>query len=521
MGHAVRCLTLARALRERGDSCAFASRPSPGDAFGRIAEAGFDAAAISPAPEDQGDEAAATVEAARQLGMPRPDWLIVDHYGLGESFEREMRGHVKRIAVIDDLADRSHDCDLLLDQNLRLGGGDPYDGLVPAGCARLLGPRFALVRPEFAAAAASRPERDGEIRRILVSFGGGDTTELTATTMRALEPLAHRGLAVDVVTGMDVESPEALTTVAEAIPGVTLYGRVQDMAGLMAGADLMIGAGGSTAWERCVLGLPSLTVVLADNQEAPTRALAETGATRSLGRAERLAEEDLTAEITRLLADPEAVRRMGEAAAAVTAAPGGAAALVAAALHCISSPEACSSLRDLAPRDKALLRTWRNSDRVRLAMSNQHMVSASEHEAWFSATLDDTSVRHFVFECGGAPLGLVSLKGLDSLSSSASWGIYIGEGWAPAGSGSRMAILALDRAFGEMGLRRVESEVLSHNEPSLRFHEQIAFRRTGEDRRTAPDQLQTLELITFELSADDWVAARPELRQRYFGKGAA
>jgi UDP-2,4-diacetamido-2,4,6-trideoxy-beta-L-altropyranose hydrolase/UDP-4-amino-4,6-dideoxy-N-acetyl-beta-L-altrosamine N-acetyltransferase len=517
----MRCLTLARALRDRGDRCVFASRPAVDGAFNGIAEAGFGAVVVCGTLGDAVSEAASTVGAVQELGMPSPDWLVVDHYDLDEAFEREMRGHVSHIAVIDDLADRPHDCDLLLDQNLRADGGDPYDGLVPNGCVRLLGPRFALIRPEFAA-AASRPERDGEIGRILVSFGGGDTTELTATTLRALEPLARPDLAVDVVTGTDTEPPEGLTALAEGIPGITLHGRVEDMASLMASADLMVGAGGSTAWERCVLGLPSLTVVMADNQEVPTLALADAGATRCLGRAGELTEADITAGIAKWLADPDAVRRAGEAAAAVMAGSGGGAPLVAAALRCVCDPRGvCSSLRDLTAGDGAMLRRWRNSDRVRLSMSNRHVVSRAEHDAWFAATLKDPSVRHAVFECCGTPLGLVSLKELDPTTSDASWGFYIGEDWAPAGSGSRMAILALDRAFGDMGLQRVRAEVLIGNEASLRFHDRLGFRRTGAVSGTAPDGPETLEWVTFELAADDWAVARPALHQRYFEKGAA
>ena len=524
IGHAMRCLTLACALRDRGDRCVFASRPAVDGTFNGIAEAGFDAVVVRGALGDAVSEAASTVGAVQELGMPSPDWLVVDHYGLGEAFEHEMRAHIPHIAVVDDLAARSHDCDLLLDQNLHSVGGNPYDGFVPDGCACLLGPRFALVRPEFVAAARSSRERDGQVRRILVSFGGSDTTEVTATTLRALEPIARLDLAIDVVTGSDEAPAEVLTTLAERIPGVSLHGHVQveDMAGLMANADLMIGAGGSTARERCVLGLPSLTIVLADNQEAPTLALVNTGATRYLGRVEEITEEDLTVEIERWFADPEMVRKTGEAAAAVMeASPGGGAAVVAAALHCVRNPRECSSLRDLAAGDIALLRVWRNSDRVSRSMRNQHVVSRAEHDAWFAATLKDPSVRHAVFECCGTPLGLVSLKELDPTTSDASWGFYIGEDWAPVGSGSRMAILALDRAFGDMGLQRVRAEVLTGNEMSLRFHDRLGFRRKGTVSETAPDGPETLEWVTFELDADDWAVTRPALRQRYFETGAA
>lgn len=517
IGHIMRCLTLAHALRNRFDRCMFVCSDGD-DAIELIQEAGFDVLAIASAADPE-EQAAETAAAARSAGVSCADWLVVDHYGLDSRYEFAARGFARRVAVIDDLGDRAHDCELLLDQNLRIGTVDPYRALVPQGCAVLLGPRFALVRPEFATHAAARGTRDGSVRRILIFFGGGDSTALTAKALRALLSVGATNLAVDVVVSRAYPSGAAVEALAQRLPGARLHEHVTDMAALMARADLMLGAGGSTAWERCVLGLPSITVTVADNQSTPTLALAERGATVFPGTAKDVTEEALAALVVSLLSDRERVANIGRSARTVT--DGRGAALVASALHCVAAHAGCSTLRPLRPDDSALLRMWRNSERVRMAMSCRHMVSAAEHDSWFASTLVDPSVRHSVFLCCDAPLGLVSFKDLAPDARWASWGFYIGEPWAPAGSGSRMAILALESAFGELGLEEIRAEALSDNDASLAFHRNLGFRPTGTVSRMAPDGATGLEWGTFVLTAQDWNSAQPRLRERYFGKGAA
>jgi len=167
-GHVMRCLTLAEALAERGAHCRFVCREHSGNLMELIRDRGFDAIGLPVesgrlATEASSDEpigahatwlgadwAVDAEQACAALGDMDADWLIVDHYALDVRWERSLRSRCRRLMVIDDLADRIHDCDLLLDQNL---GREPrdYAGLVPDCSAILVGPRFALLRPEFAA----------------------------------------------------------------------------------------------------------------------------------------------------------------------------------------------------------------------------------------------------------------------------------------------------------------------------------------------------------------------------------
>jgi len=209
------------------------------------------------------------------------DWLVVDHYEIDRRWERAMRPACRRLMVIDDLVDRPHDCDILLDQTFGRQP-DEYDALTPDECRVLAGTRYALLRPEFAAgrpsALARRAAGEG-IDHVLVSMGGFDPENRTHDVLETLAdtPYARR-LTVTVVVGADsAVSPNPLRG---RFRKLDIRQQVANMAELMAAADLAIGAGGTTSWERCCMGLPSLVCVLADNQRDIARQLAAAGAIR-------------------------------------------------------------------------------------------------------------------------------------------------------------------------------------------------------------------------------------------------
>ena len=205
----------------------------------------------------------------------------MDHYALDRAWEQEVRPLCKRLMVIDDLVDRPHDCDLLLDQSLGRKPGD-YAGLVPQGCVVLAGTRYALLRPEFATLREYSLRRcaSGELRAILISMGGVDRSNVTGQVLAALRQCElRRDLNITVVMGALAPWLEAVRTQAIDLPWpCEVRVDVNNMAQLMADSDLAIGAAGSTSWERCVLGLPALIVVLASNQYEAAESLQKKGA---------------------------------------------------------------------------------------------------------------------------------------------------------------------------------------------------------------------------------------------------
>lgn len=315
----MRCLTLADELRDRGAECYFICREHTGNLIGLIRGRGFVVAAIPIGSADVVPEDAMPTAHAHWLGSDwqidakqtlevvqaiKPDWLVVDHYAIDARWEQRLRSARKKLMVIDDLADRKHECDLLLDQNWY---GDAmsrrYQRLSPDHCVTLLGPKYALLRPEYAAIRASMVARKGEIGRVLVFMGGSDPTNETAKVLTALSHPDFAKLEVDVVLGHNHPDAEGIAAQVELRFGTTLYRALPSLAELMMTADLMIGAGGSTTWERMCLGLPAIVIAVAANQMATNLALMRAGYIDFLGEMNDVSASNIAEALNRYLSD--------------------------------------------------------------------------------------------------------------------------------------------------------------------------------------------------------------------------
>ncbi|MBI5485468.1 MAG: UDP-2,4-diacetamido-2,4,6-trideoxy-beta-L-altropyranose hydrolase [Deltaproteobacteria bacterium] len=335
-GHVMRCLTLADELRRRGADLTFVCREHPGNLIGAIAGKGYGVVILRQEAKTYSVRSGDVVHAAwlgvpweqdaretlDSLGEAIPDWLIIDHYGIDRRWEETLRPHVGRIMVIDDLADRPHDCELLLDQNLYKGMETRYDKLVPLGCKKLLGPQYALLRPEFAIARKNLRQRDGQIRRVLVFFGGVDPTNETAKSVRALAGIMDHRLEVDVVVGNGNIHKQGIQEQCTEKDGFYYHCQVNNMAELMAAADLSIGAGGSATWERCSVGLPSITISIARNQVETTEVVADRGAAWYLGESANVHIEHIQDALLCALKHPDQLREMGTRAVRLMATGG-------------------------------------------------------------------------------------------------------------------------------------------------------------------------------------------------------
>lgn len=322
MGHLMRCISLANELAKNGSRIVFLTRSHAAGLRALIEGHQHDVrllpdpqspVAVTPwLPTTWQHDAEQTSEAIGEIGAA--DLLIVDHYGLDARWENMQRKLISRILVIDDVADRPHDCDLLLDQNLVAQMDSRYEGLVPADCRLLLGPSFALLGPAFAEQRGRMTCRSGEVRRVLVCYGGSDPSNETAKALAAIKSLSALSLTVDVVVGGSNPHVEAVSAICAALPRASLHRDVNNMAKLMAEADISIGAGGIMNWERCCLGLPTIAMDIADNQVGGLRALAHAGAVAYLGPAGAVDDVTIACEIQSLKDQPAKARKMGLAA---------------------------------------------------------------------------------------------------------------------------------------------------------------------------------------------------------------
>jgi UDP-2,4-diacetamido-2,4,6-trideoxy-beta-L-altropyranose hydrolase len=290
-GHVMRCITLAKQLKREGANITFVCRNFPGNSISFIQSQGFHVYSLSFSKNqnhgqwirDNWQKDAEETKQIIQNLKKKTDLLIVDHYGLDSKWENDFRKTVTRIMVIDDLADRSHDCDLLLDQNYYLDMQNRYIGLIPDTSIQLLGPDYVLLRDEFLSINLKEIKRDGKINNILVFFGGTDPTGETLKALQAIQELNRIDIEFNVVVGASNLKKVEIKKKCEQMSNVTFFCQVSNMAELMMKADLAIGAGGTTSWERCYLGLPSILIIVADNQKEVTQAIAQKGAALLLG----------------------------------------------------------------------------------------------------------------------------------------------------------------------------------------------------------------------------------------------
>lgn len=328
IGHFMRCLTLADAVAAQGGQIRFVSQTLVDPLPAMLARRGYEFISI-PANEKaaadgdlahsawlQGTMAADARATLSALGDHSWDWLAVDHYALDARWERAVRPAAARILAIDDLADRRHDCDLLLDQNLHATTSGRYQDKLPAACALLAGPDYALLREEFAHWRDRRHPADGRIRQIFVFFGGIDAENLTGRALAGLAALTPQDFRVKVVIGGANPHRANLAAGCERY-GYELHVQSERMAELMAESDLAIGAAGTSSWERCCLGLPALLVSLADNQLPIARSVAERGAGLYLGSHAEVTVAAIGAAVEGLRREPARLAAMARTAAAL------------------------------------------------------------------------------------------------------------------------------------------------------------------------------------------------------------
>jgi len=324
-GHVMRCLTLADALREQGAECQFICREHKGHMMSLIEQRGHPVKAL-PEPSNAFNPSAKPAHAAwlgcdweedaeqtqRAIGADVVDWLIVDHYALDRRWHQALRPSTKHLMVIDDLADRPLNCDLLLDQNFGSSAAR-YAGLVPQHCKQLHGPEYALLKPVYAERRAKMRKRTGEIQRVLIYFGGGaDHADLTGQAVRAFYHQELADIHLDVVVSAAYAHLSSLQAFAEQRGNVSLHSQLPDLADLMAQADLAIGAGGATTWERCCMGLPSIVISIAENQRPACEVLSAEKIIDYLGDVDQVTSELIRDRLVSFLKKLDLLRDLSE-----------------------------------------------------------------------------------------------------------------------------------------------------------------------------------------------------------------
>lgn len=421
-GHVMRCRTLGRELQDHGAVITFLCRRQPGDLINLLKQE-FDVLTLPEQPLaaceglegrdlygawlscSQEQDAAQCLEALAEADITSASWLVADHYGLDGRWEDQMLTGLAdgdappKLLVIDDLADRPHQADLLLDQNFFGEASEQrYQGLLPPHCRQLLGPHYALLGPEYAKLHPLVPPRK-ELRRVLVFFGGVDPANLTGRVLEALSDSALADLAVDVVLGRQSPHRQAVAKLVACRAHTTLHDPLPSLAGLIARADLAIGAGGVTTWERACLGLPSLVLAIAANQLPFAQALDQAGHLQLLGDGATVTVEQIHSALLARIAEPFT----GAAGYALTDGWGASRLPIA-----MMGVQLAISLRPAMAEDEALLLRWANDPQVRTNSFSPEPIKDNDHHHWFKKGLADSNRLLFIATAAnGCPIGQI------------------------------------------------------------------------------------------------------------------
>ncbi len=457
-GHVMRCLTLADALLASGCRISFVTRPETLAVVPRIEASPYGVMALAGTESE--------IRAAALDRRLNADWLVIDHYGLEAADETDWRAAAPRIMVLDDLANRPHDCDLLVDSSFGRTKS-AYRRLLASPVPILAGPDFALIRPAFREKRKEVLERrkapPAGLPRLFVSLGLTDVGGITATVIEKL--LAARiNAVIDCLVPVWAPSAGPLQALASRHPNLKVHKGIKDPAPLMAEATLAIGGGGQTSFERCVLGLPSLVMILADNQERATRILAESGAA-IIGERDSLAEQ-----VRELLDAPERLHAMSAMAASLVDGEG-----TRRVLKPLLTPRV--TFRKADARDGELVLSWRNDPETRRQSRETAQISATAHAAWYAARLADPDTLLLIVEADAKPVGAVRFERKNPALAQVSANL------APEVRGQGMAVPMLSGAMMQANrsgfCRKVEVEVREENIASLRLVEACNFRRIG------------------------------------------
>ena len=515
-GHVFRCKTLARELAYRGANILFVCRAHPGHLINLLRQ-DFPVLELSQNEStvlnkdsteefsgrklyqewlgcSQAEDAHQTLEALNKRKIKNCDWLIVDHYGLDAQWEAQViNGLPKEITpkpnllVIDDLADRQHVADILVDQNY-FGSETEYRylDLVPKTCKKLLGPRYAILGAEYSLLHPLIPNRD-ETLRILIFFGGVDSENYTGKSLEAFNSRELSNMHVDVVVGINNIHIKSIERQADQQPKTTLYQSLPSLAGLIARADLAIGAGGSTTWERACLGLPSLVIPIAENQLPIAKALQREGYIYLLEALGSINTESIKKKVHSIIITKENLNCSKHLTDGF-----GSQRLALAMLGF----NANIYLRPVNADDENLLFCWANEFTVRANSLNKDPIDRAAHHSWMNSGLNNPNRLHWIgLDSYGCPIGQIRLdRNPNTLKARLSFSLDI----VARGHGLSGQLLqkALALTIYNWGVNiEIVAEVLKTNKASQACFERALF---------IPDPNADKSISTWRLKLNNW-----------------
>ena len=484
-GHVMRCLTLAHVLKENGASVNFICRKHDGSLIDKIHSSGFNVYELRASEES---EITNKLEHSHWLGSTQEedandciniikskniDWLIVDHYALDEKWEERLKPYCKKIIVIDDLADRNHQCEILLDQTFGRDKDD-YFPFTPKNCDFLLGARYALLRPEFSRWREYSLRRRGrsQFKQLLITMGGVDVDNVTEKILDELK-ISTLPININIVVLMGESAPhlKAVKSKASSLPYKTeVRVGVNNVAEIMANTDIAIGASGATTWERCCLGLPSIQIVTARNQFFLSEALARHNIVKLVKSVK---------EITFLLEESSKwIDNIGYSASEICDGLGGYRVFnkmtgFKATLQDFGEIELCNYV-NLNENDKTLALKMRNHPEIKKWMLNQDSISSLTHFEFIKSLESIIDRRYFLVKQKNKVIGSINFSEIH-FCNSIELGLYVNPFLKLSGCGILLEAIASYYAFNELNVNKIKLEVYLDNKRAIHFYKKCGY----------------------------------------------
>ena len=423
-GHVMRCITLAEELNNLGVSVVFITLNCQGNLNQYIRNKGFKISPISTTIPDNFKDTNNSKntgiwsneqlnkdaeETIRLLNKEKPNWLVIDHYSIDITWENRLRPYVEKIMVIDDLANRQHSCDLLLDQNYT-HNRNRYSHLLNPSVTKLLGPQYALLRKEF---TVDQPEfeKNKLIENIFIFFGGSDPGNLTGITLKALTYCKINYSNIDVVIGSSNCHKKEVTSLVEKLHKATLYEQVDNISDLMRKADISLGAGGTSTWERMVIGLPSIVVTIADNQVPSIKDLDKDNYLIWIGNANRVSKSIICNALSDAIQNYDDLKEMSQKGKKLVSRLGS---RTVAKILSTGPDKDTLFVRESVYSDYLLYWYWVNDPAVRNNSFKQQDIALKDHQVWFENCLDNPNTILLVIESNLSAIGQVRFDYFDS-----------------------------------------------------------------------------------------------------------
>jgi UDP-2,4-diacetamido-2,4,6-trideoxy-beta-L-altropyranose hydrolase len=487
-GHVMRMLALAQAWQDRfeeqvvddhGPLVQFICALLPEAFEERLLLEGCEVVRISVTPGSADDVTQTLAAAKAVMKNPKPGasapWMVVDGYHFDLAYQRAIRADNFKLLVVDDYNHLpEYECDILLNQNI---GADKYEYRVNSDAQKLLGPRYALLRREFREALGRISGKPGEgcdvpenAKHILVTMGGADLHNVSLKVIEALNQSEIEGLEVKIVVGASnkhradlqnaIQSPGFLNTKMRVIQSA-------DMSSLMQWADMAITAAGSTCWELMAMGVPMVTVVLAENQEQVGHLLDQYDIAINLGWYHAWSKTECADMVKDLTCHHTLRARMVEMGRNLVDCEG--ARRVAMALE-----NSVLSLRPATINDARKIWEWTNDPETRSASFSSDLIAWETHLAWMHDVLSDFRVRIYLAEVCGEAVGVVRFEAADNESN------FISLALAPCargrGLGSKLVEKGAEMIARETGRYSIHAYVKPANRRSCRIFDRAGFK---------------------------------------------